>query len=122
MVGLWVIGGVIAAMFYIYCAVDCALTERSRIRGLPRLMWIVVILIFPMIGGILWLAIGRGRRVQPSRVRRAAAPDDDPEFLRNLGRQRERDARIRKLEEELAELDDKRNKGNDTDQPGRRDG
>jgi hypothetical protein len=60
--------------------------------------------------------------VQPSRVRRAAAPDDDPEFLRNLGRQRERDARIRKLEEELAELDDKRNKGNDTDQPGRRDG
>lgn len=122
MVGLWVIGGVVAALFYVYCVVDCALIERSRVRGLPKVAWIPVILLFPMIGGVLWLLVGRGRRTPVGALRRSSAPDDDPEFLRQLGRQKERDARIRKLEQELAELDDKRNKGTDKDNPGRRDG
>jgi hypothetical protein len=122
MVGLWIIGGVVAALFYVYCVVDCAFTERMRVRGLPKAVWILVILIFPMIGGILWLVIGRARRANPKAVKRGRAPDDDPEFLRRLGRDRESDARIRKLEQELSELDDKRNKGKDNDKPGRRDG
>jgi hypothetical protein len=34
------------------------------------------------------------------------APDDDPAFLRGLGKDKEQEERIRRLEQELAELDD----------------
>jgi uncharacterized protein YigA (DUF484 family) len=49
---------------------------------------------------------------------RTVAPDDDPEFLNRLRRDRDQEARIRKLEQELAELDDN---GGENDQTGRRD-
>ncbi|MBM7503265.1 PLDc N-terminal domain-containing protein [Agromyces aurantiacus] len=107
MVRLWVILGVAAVVFTIYAAVDCALFDRSRIRGLPRGWWIVVILVVPIIGGLLWFLVGRGRAVRVGRVfPHSAAPDDDPEFLRRLRVDAEHQERIRRLEQELAELDD----------------
>ncbi|WP_159607298.1 PLDc N-terminal domain-containing protein [Agromyces humi] len=99
--------GVAAVIFTIYAVADCAFFDRSRIRGLRRGWWIVVILIVPIIGGLLWFIIGRGRanRVGPSRGG-AIAPDDDADFLRRLRTDAEQDERIRRLEQELAELDD----------------
>jgi hypothetical protein len=98
--------GVAAVIFTIYAVADCAFFDRSRIRGLRRGWWIVVILVVPIIGGLLWFIIGRGRanRVGPSRGG-SVAPDDDTEFLRRLRTDAEQDERIRRLEQELAELD-----------------
>ena len=54
---------------------------------------------------ILWFLIGKGPAgAVPSRGQ--VAPDDDLEFLHDLGRQEEQDERIRRLEQELADLDD----------------
>ena len=107
MVRLWVILGVAAVVFTIYAAVDCALFDRSRIRGLPRGWWIVVILLVPIIGGLLWFIVGRGRAIRVGKVGpRSSAPDDDPDFLRRLRADAEHEERIRRLEQELAELDD----------------
>lgn len=117
MVRLWLVGGVVAAAFYIYCIVDCALFDRSRVRALPKAVWVLVVILFPFIGGILWFAFGRSRRSSRRPIRRTTAPDDDPDFLKKLGRDRNQEERIKKLEQELAELDDK----GDTDPPGRRD-
>ncbi len=117
MVRLAIVGGVVAAVFYVYCIVDCALFERRRVRGLPKPVWFLVVVIFPFIGGVLWFLVGRGRRTRGA-VRRSVAPDDDPDFLKRLGRDRNQEERIRKLEQELAELDDN---GGDNDPPGRRD-
>ena len=117
MVRLWIVLGVAAAVFYIYSVADCAFFDRSRVRGLPKPLWLLVIILFPVIGGILWFLIGRGRRRSES-GRRVTAPDDDPEFLGKLRMDRDQEERIRQLEKELAELDDP---GPD-DQPGRRDG
>ena len=39
-------------------------------------------------------------------LQRRFGPDDDPEFLRRIAHDQEREERIRKLEEKLAELDD----------------
>jgi hypothetical protein len=98
--------GVAAVIFTIYAVADCAFFDRSRIRGLRRGWWIVVILFVPIIGGLLWFIIGRGRatRVGPSRGG-TVAPDDDAEFLRRLRSDAEQDERIRRMEQELAELD-----------------
>jgi uncharacterized integral membrane protein len=107
-----VIAAVILAVFAV---VDCALTERRRVRALPKWGWILVALVLPVVGPLLWLLIGRGSaRQQP--VRRVIGPDDDPDFLKSRGPAKPApqadDARWRELEQELANLD------SDTDDEG----
>jgi hypothetical protein len=118
MVRLWIALGVAALVFYIYSVADCALFDRLRVRGLPKAVWLLIIILFPVIGGILWFLIGRGRR-NAAIGRRVIAPDDDPEFLGKLRLDHDQEERIRKLEKELSELDEN---GPDNDQTGRRDG
>lgn len=96
---------VAAVVLTVYALVDAALFDRSRIRGLPRIVWILIILFVPVIGALLWFAVGRGRRGSMPRAARTVAPDDDLEFLGQLGRDAQQEQRIRKLEQELADLD-----------------
>ena len=59
----------------------------------------------PVIGAVLWFTLGKDRgKAKP--VVRQTAPDDDPDFLRRLGTEKEQEERIRRLERELADLDD----------------
>ena len=96
------IGALVAAAFWVYTIVDCALQPPTRHRGVSKGIWIIITILLPVLGGILWFAIGRGR-ASSSRARRA--PDDDPEFLGSIGTISDQDERIRRLEEELALLD-----------------
>ncbi|WP_082600710.1 PLDc N-terminal domain-containing protein [Agromyces sp. Root81] len=106
MVRFYVVLIVAAVVFSIYAVADCAFFDRMRIRGLSRGWWIVVIIFVPIIGGLLWFLIGRGRAGRSSGGRsRTLAPDDDAEFLRQLGTEAEQDERIRRMEQELADLD-----------------
>jgi hypothetical protein len=81
----------------IYALVDCAQTPSAEIRGLPKPAWLAVI-VLPLVGPVSWLVLGRQQstlrrllwpsaaagRSAPS-TRRSLAPDDDPDFLRQLG-------------------------------------
>ena len=80
----------------IYALVDLVQTRDEEIQGLPKLAWVALIVLFWVIGPIAWLLAGkRGRSFLPDTQPRAAggstggrpiAPDDDPDFLRGLGR------------------------------------
>jgi hypothetical protein len=96
------------AAFTVFSAVDIALIDRSRVRGLPKAAWIVLVVLVPIVGGVLWFAVGRVRAGDAGRSARRApvAPDDDPEFLRRLNREKAMEDRIEQLEKELRELDD----------------
>ena len=101
---------VVAVAFTIYTLVDVLLTENQRIRAFPKALWAVLVIVLPVIGGLLWLIVGKARR-GPGRTARNVAPDDDPTFLGTLGREdvarrAEQDERLRRLEQELADLDD----------------
>lgn len=101
---------VIAIAFTIYTFVDVLLTERSRVRAFPKVLWAVVVVLLPVIGGLLWLFVGKARRPARS-ASRPVAPDDDPSFLSSLNhdeiaKRAEQDERLRRLEQELADLDD----------------
>ena len=103
--------GVIAVAFYVFALVDLALIDRSRVRGLPRPAWILVVLLFPIVGAVLWFAVGRVRLNDigggSSFDRRGPiAPDDDPAFLNRLGREKDLEDRLEQLEKELRDLDD----------------
>jgi len=75
----------------VYAVVDCAQSEERRVRTLPKVLWVVLILVLPLVGPIAWLIAGRpeqpgtprlggpSRREGPPR-----GPDDDPDFLRRL--------------------------------------
>ena len=101
---LVVLVGVLVA-FTIFALIDLLMTEKSRVRALNKPLWALIIIVLPALGGILWLALGKSRS-GPSTPARSMAPDDDPAFLKGLGRDKEQDERIRRLEQELSELDD----------------
>lgn len=94
---------VAAVVFWVFSIVDCAVQSPARHRGVSKNTWLVIVVLIPVIGGILWFAIGRTR--PDAQARGPVAPDDDPTFLGTLGAFPDQDERIRQLEEELAKLD-----------------
>ncbi len=104
MARLLLILALVATAFWVYTIVDCAVQPATRHRGVSKPAWMVIVILLPVLGGILWFVIGRGRAGGPV-IRRA--PDDDPEFLGGLSARAraDQDERIRRLEEELAQLD-----------------
>ena len=96
---------VLALALAIYALLDCARTpEESMPARMPKLLWIVIIVMAFFVGPIAWIIVSRVKaaedrdgEVEPTlwsskegtTFRRAErprppAPDDDPEFLRNL--------------------------------------
>jgi len=95
----------LVAALDVFAIVDVILTDVRRVRAMPKLVWALLIILLPVVGAILWFTIGKERRDSGTQPRQVA-PDDDPAFLRNLRRDEEQDERIRRLEQELADLDD----------------
>ncbi|GAB2556605.1 PLDc N-terminal domain-containing protein [Leucobacter ruminantium] len=118
MVRFVIIGIVIAVAFTLYALVDAAMTDGSRARGVSKPVWVVLVVVLPVIGGVLWFMIGKG---SAESVRRTA-PDDDPRFTGTRISEEDLDARMRDLEEQLRALDDEVYPGEDDgsgeEQPG----
>ena len=79
--------------FTVYCVIDVVRSEDSAVRGLPKMLWVLLVLLFPLAGGAAWFIAGRPRGTKPpgadrlSRPRpRVLGPDDDPDFLRTIDR------------------------------------
>ncbi|WP_018543798.1 PLD nuclease N-terminal domain-containing protein [Streptomyces sp. LaPpAH-108] len=70
---------------WIYAFVDCLNTPEDEVRHLPKLAWVVVILLFGeiLVGPVAWLLVGKVRQ-RPAPATPWIAPDDNPEFLKSL--------------------------------------
>lgn len=105
----WLMVGVLAAVAVVlYALFHAIFAPASKVRSLPKGVWILAIILLPVIGAGLWFWLGAPRverRASPLRpVQRGLGPDDDPEFLRRLEtqrRQKEREARLSEREAEL---------------------
>ncbi|MGO1435913.1 MAG: PLD nuclease N-terminal domain-containing protein [Canibacter sp.] len=98
-----IIGVIVAVAFTLFGLVDAAMADASRARGLSKPVWIVIIVMLPLIGAILWFTIGRGKPQPP-------VPDEP-----NMS-QRDVDNRVADLEKRLRELDDEVFPGEDGNQ------
>ncbi|UWM50441.1 PLD nuclease N-terminal domain-containing protein [Streptomyces carpaticus] len=102
----------------IYALVDCISTKDEEVKHLPKLIWILLIVFAWIIGPIAWIFIGRkrgaaagGTGAGPGFGRRTGggggwvAPDDNPDFLRSLNdeKQREENAKDKELLESWEE-------------------
>lgn len=76
----------------VYALVDCLRARGSEVRGVPKALWVALIVLLPAIGALAWLLAGRekGPAAPPTRRGRPVAPDDDPEFLWRLEQERRR--------------------------------
>jgi hypothetical protein len=110
MARVWVVLAVVEIAFLVFSIVDVALTDGRRARGVPKAVWLlIVLLLIPPVGGILWFWIGKApldSSFASGSGSQRLGPDDDPSFLGTLTRDEEQDERIRQLEQELADLDD----------------
>ncbi|MBO8194840.1 PLDc_N domain-containing protein [Streptomyces oryzae] len=77
---------------WIYAFIDCLNTPENEVRKLPKVVWVIIILLFGqvLLGPIAWFVVGRPRRNAPygavrADERRWVAPDDNPDFLKSLG-------------------------------------
>jgi len=96
---------VILAVF-VYGLVDLIRTDARLTRGISKTAWIFVQILLPVVGATLWFLIGRPRSTGAAAVTYShpIAPDDDPDFLRNLEIRRRHQAeadRLKKLKDEL---------------------
>ena len=99
----------------IFCVIDVIQSREDEVRNLPKIAWLLLILFFPLIGSIAWLAAGRPQRgparrsayerealgfPEYDRPGRAAGltPESDEEFLRRV-RERAEEQRRKAAEE-----------------------
>ena len=115
-------GSLLIIAFLMYCLLDVALSDAAGVRNFPKLIWLLLVVLLPVIGGVVWLVAGRptdsgpqpggqilqgrptgrdpwprGRRGRPSRPPTRPTPrgpDDDPEFLRGI------DERLRRRDDD----------------------
>ena len=82
----------------VYCVIDAFQTDQAEIRTLPKVAWVLLVVLVPVLGPVAWLLLGRPTRRSTSRGpqrhrgdrwreqgdRRPRGPDDDPDFLKDL--------------------------------------
>ena len=101
MIKLEMLLGVVVFVMWLFSLIEAISTPSDRVRNLPKIVWVLLILFFPFVGSIAWLVAGRPdgigsrrsphERAQPSypeydRPGRAAAvdPEKDEAFLRQV--------------------------------------
>jgi hypothetical protein len=94
--GMPLLVGLALLAFWLYCLFDVITTPDEESRSLPKLLWVVIVVLLIPVGGLFWLLLGRpnGPRVpralfaddRPSRPEAPKGPDDDPDFLKDLDR------------------------------------
>ena len=102
-------------LLMVLALISCLSAEDGEVRALPRFVWVIVILLFPLVGSIVYFAVGRPLTTAPrsswpsgggfpeATRPRDVAPDDDPEFLSRLDRQskREHEDLLQRWEDDL---------------------
>jgi hypothetical protein len=92
--------GLLLFGLWLFCIIDVITVDESRVRYLPKLVWLLIVLLIPDVGSIVWLVVGHTWDSQVNRAPRGAArafpeydrpgrqeatnPEDDEAFLRQL--------------------------------------
>ena len=88
---------------YISFVFDVIGAPAMAVRSLPKMVWLLVVVVVPILGGLLWLVFGRPRLAGGRWGRQPVAPDDDPRFLRELDEQAWRERMRRRRDGDVGE-------------------
>lgn len=124
---LFLDGGLLLLGLWVFCLIDVIVTDESQVRNLPKVVWVIIVLLLPDVGSIAWLVAGHPWQSRPrpalSRAARefpeydrpgrqaATTPEEDEAFLRQLRaraeEQRQR-AREQRRAQEMREYEERR--------------
>ena len=95
----------------LYTLLDAVRTPAHEARTLPKWLWVLVTLLFPVVGPLMWLILGLPKAQPAAGAPRpgfgqrrgtpapsVSSPDDDEEYLRWLKAKAERERRSREAE------------------------
>ncbi|MBB5917452.1 hypothetical protein BJY24_006364 [Nocardia transvalensis] len=115
--------GLITLVLWVYCLVDVIMAPEGDIRHAPKGLWLLIVLVVPTVGAILWLLLGRPATTPTRRSSSPAYPEydrpgryvpqdaaADEEFLRGL-RERAEAQRREAKRQELARQEEERRRG-----------
>lgn len=90
--------GGIVMLLWVAALIDVIVSDEHRVRNLPKGGWLIIVILIPLAGSLIWFLLGRPAGVSgaPSNRGRttgfpeyerpgrhlAQYPDDDDEFLR----------------------------------------
>lgn len=115
---MYLLFGALTLLLVLAALIDIITRDDSQVRHLPKLVWILLVILLPFVGSVVWFVVGHDWSAQ-----REAMPFGDPrrheaatQRLREQTpividdaaieaeiRRAEKEARIRKLEAELEE-------------------
>lgn len=59
---------------FVVALVDVILRRDDQVRYLPKLAWVFIVILLPLIGSVLWFTVGREYQPRPSRPRTVGMP------------------------------------------------
>lgn len=75
MARLGIILGPIIFVLWVYCLISVITSRDGDARHLPKIAWLLIVLLFPLVGSIAWLAVGRPQNARgPSNAHERPAP------------------------------------------------
>jgi Phospholipase_D-nuclease N-terminal len=119
----------LAVLLTVVALISCLSAQKPEVRGLPRFVWAILIILFPIAGAVVYFLVGRpvpagGAQAwspgavnpSPQRAPRVLAPDDDPAFLSALDASARRDDEdlLKRWEEDLKKREDDLRKREDS--------
>jgi hypothetical protein len=108
--------GILTFVLVLAALIDIITRDSLLVRHLPKVTWVILVIFLPVIGSIVWFAVGHDwgtrteaipfgdpRRHEPvaERLRYTEPALDDAELEAEL-RRAEKEARLRRLEAEVA--------------------
>ncbi|GAC66542.1 PLD nuclease N-terminal domain-containing protein [Gordonia soli] len=74
--------GIIYLVILVIALIDIINTDDALVRGMPKLAWVALVVIFPLLGALIWLAFGRPSADERPRNHHAGAASEFPEYDR----------------------------------------
>jgi len=100
---MFVLAPVVIFLLVLVALIDIITKTDDRVKHLPKIVWILLVIFLPVIGSIIWFAVGREYTPAVDRgtfgdPRRRSSDDARPASVHT--------GRPKTTEEQLAELDD----------------
>lgn len=72
--------GLFLLALWLYCIYNVITTDDASCRNLPKTLWLIIVILVPTVGSIMWLIAGRPVESRP--VRPTTRPSAFPEYER----------------------------------------
>ena len=104
---MYIVFSVVYLALVVFALVDVLTSNDGQVKHLPKIGWVILIVLLPLIGSIVWLIAGKDRalptmhRPEPARPQSLSTTEQELAALEAEIEFHEKQEKLRRLEEEL---------------------